>query len=334
METSSKEKVMIRPLSRYILMFLLLILGFGFGILFDKSLIKNAFISEVRLPQQYKYINPLLECDSNIGNYKSLTKTEDSVSSYIKDAKDRGTITSASVYYRDLNNGPWFGINEQEKFTPASLIKVPMMIAYFKRAETDPDILSKKLIFSSKDQISLGPAFVKPKEELIEGQEYTVMELVEIMIKFSNNNAYYLLKSNLGEDRFEQTLKDFGIDVAKINSSNTENVLTIREYSSFFRILYNSSYLSRAYSERALEILSGVEFKSGISAGIPESVLVANKFGERSYQDSSIKQLHDCGIVYKTNNPYLVCIMTRGGTFDDLANSIRDISKIIYSSLN
>jgi len=334
METITKEKPRFKPIRQYILMFLLLVLGFGLGVLFDSSLIKNTFISEVRLPQQYKFINPLLECDSNIGNYKSLTKTEDTVASYIESAKDKRKITSASVYYRDLNNGPWFGINEQEKFTPASLIKVPMMIAYFKRAEVDPELLNKKLKFSSKDQTSLGPAFIKPKEELVEGQEYTVMELIEIMIKYSNNNAYYLLKSNLGEDGFAQTLKDFGIDVEKINSSNTENVLTIREYSSFFRILYNSSYLSRTYSEKALEILGDVEFKAGISAGIPESVLVANKFGERSYNDSSIKQLHDCGIVYKTNNPYLVCIMTRGGDFNDLASSIRDISKIIFSSLN
>lgn len=309
------------------------LLGFVIGVLVNITSSKRNVFDETRLPQQYEFINPLLECDSSIGDYKSLTKAEAGVSEYIQTSKLEGKISSASIYYRDLNNGPWFGVNEHEKFTPASLIKVPMMISYYKKAEVNPSILQKKIRYVS-NKVSSVPVFITPNKDLVDGNEYTINELVEYMIKYSSNSAYSLLKQDLGISDFEQTLRDFGLDVDSINSSNTENVLTIKQYSSFFRILYNSSYLSRDYSEKALRLLSEVDFKGGIRGGVPTDVVVSDKFGERSYPEISLKQLHDCGVVYKTNNPYLVCIMTRGENFSELLKSLKDISSIIYNSID
>ena len=79
-----------------------------------------------------------------------------------------------------------------------------------------------------------------------------------------------------------------------------------------------------------LEILSKTDYKKGLLAGLPEGITVAHKFGERAYSDSNIKQLHECGIVYITGSPYLVCIMTRGTDFDQLASVIAEISSVIY----
>lgn len=39
-----------------------------------------------------------------------------------------------SVYYRDLIDGPWFGIHEDAPYNPASLMKLPVMIAWLRRA--------------------------------------------------------------------------------------------------------------------------------------------------------------------------------------------------------
>ena len=48
-----------------------------------------------------------------------------------------------AVYFRDLHDGPWFGINEDKEFDPASMMKVPVMIAWLKRAETNPIVLNE-----------------------------------------------------------------------------------------------------------------------------------------------------------------------------------------------
>jgi hypothetical protein len=44
----------------------------------------------------------------------------------------------------------------------------------------------------------------------------------------------------------------------------------------------------------------------------------------------AVQQLHDCGIIYRANNPYVICIMTKGLDQSVLAQVIADISKIVY----
>ena len=57
------------------------------------------------------------------------------------------------------------------------------------------------------------------------------------------------------------------------------------------------------------------------------------------YQVTSVvstgeKQLHDCGIIYSPTNTYVLCIMTKGTNFTDLANTIKNISSMVYSYIN
>ena len=150
-------------------------------------------IKEIRKSYSYKYINPLLECEnSTISQDKNLTSLKKSVEFIINQQIINNKISFASVYYRDLNNGPWMGINEKEYFSPASLIKVPVMMAYLKEAEEDPSILEKKIINSKAFDYS--QQNVTPTEILQLDKEYTVEDLLEKMIIYSE---YFFLKFRL-----------------------------------------------------------------------------------------------------------------------------------------
>ena len=81
-------------------------------------------------------------------------------------------------------------------------------------------------------------------------------------------------------------------------------------------------------SEKALELLSKTTFNDGIVAGLPENIVVSHKFGEYILPDEI--ELHDCGIIYYVQNPYFLCVMTRGKDEGELKNTISGISKIIY----
>lgn len=289
-------------------------------------------IRETRLKESYQFINPLLECDTNISNFKPVSAITTKVENYLDTHSSTLNINDIAVYYRDLNNGPWFGINENTLFTPASLTKVPLMMTYYKKAERDPDLLKKKLKINKELLVTSPQTYNSAPSKLIIGKSYTIDTLIRYMIIYSDNYAYLVLKSNLSEDEFNKIFKDFGINVATFKKNKTGNVLSIKDFSSFFRILYNSSYLNREYSEKSLKLLSEVEFKKGLVAGIPNEK-IAHKFGERYYQDSDEKQLHDCGIVYLKSNPYLICIMTRGSSFEQLSEVIKDISAIIHADI-
>ncbi len=279
----------------------------------------------------YKFINPLLECDNfSPPNDASFAKMRGEIESYISNVKGEGKASHVSVYYRDLNNGPSFGINIRDNYSPASLLKVPVMMAALKRAEEDPSFLKKKLLFDRHlDDVSpniLDTGLVQM------GKSYTVEELIFKMIAYSDNDAKNLILINLPPNSIEKTLVDVGLVVPDM--ANQVDIMSVKDYASFFRMLYNATYLSRSMSEKALQILAAADFVKGIVAGVPAGTVVAHKFGERAFVDNDIKQLHDCGVVYAPSGPYLICVMTRGTSFDALDDVIAGASEIIYKNLH
>lgn len=286
-------------------------------------------MSETRFKGNYKFINPLLECDAaSFSTDIELDRLKSQLQTYILHQVNDQKTTFVSVYYRDLNDGPWFGINTAELFSPSSLIKVPLMMAYLKESESNPGILDKILLNTQTyDPTSVN---VQPEVTLVPNQKYTVRELISRMIIYSDNLAYNLLNNNMDAQKVIKVYSDLGVDISRGNSDPDGNIITVKSYASFYRILFNASYLDQDISELALNLLSQTKFTQGLVAGVPQNIVVTHKFGERRYLDTGQKQLHDCGIVYLPASPYLICVMTRGQNFNDLIGIIRDISGITY----
>lgn len=282
---------------------------------------------------QYKLINQLYECNiSEVESTKEVGNLEKEVNNLITKQMETKLIKTASVYYRDLNTGPNFGIKEKDLFAPSSLLKVPVMIAFLNKAEDEPDILNKKIKYIKPlTTIASLPQNYKPTKPLKTEEEYTVWQLIEQMIVESDNQALDLLRNEIGEKAINKVTLDLEIPTAL--TIDSDNLLRVKDYSTLFRVLYNASYLDKQSSEKALELLSKINFKRGLVAPIPANITVAHKFGERSYDDGT-KQLHDCGIVYYPNRPYLLCIMTKGDNFNNLEQTIQQISKTVYQEID
>lgn len=283
-------------------------------------------LREVRGVKGYRYINPLLECDGAqdllTGEFRpSVQKVRHLVDTY----KDAGDITSAAVYFRDLNNGPWFGIAEKEPFAASSMLKVAHLMAVYKAAETDAELLKRPIQYTFVYHAE--PQTILAQQRITVGETYTVEELVRRMIVYSDNEALYLLQDKVPESNADHIYADLNLEFTQ------ENEISIRGYSTIFRILFNSSYLDYTLSEQALKLLTQTTFEDGLRAGIPISIPVAHKFGERALANAS-KQLHDCGVVYYPDHPYLLCVMTRGNSLEKQASVIAAVSKEIYQQMD
>jgi beta-lactamase class A len=311
-------------------------MGIGVGymshIFFNSNSVRPDKFKEIR-QGGYRYINPLLECtDEGFTNFEtSILKKK--VETYINNKKQQNGFEVA-MYFRDLNNGPWFGINESSDFTPGSMLKVPTMILFYKLADEDPDILNTVIKVKELSNITQD---IKPKEVIEPNKSYTINELIRRMIVYSDNEAGFALLNymqKLNPDKISEIYTDLGIEVPGVR--NKDDFLDVVAYSRFFRVLYNASYLNKEYSEAALELLSKVDFKEGIVAGVPNKFTIAHKFGEREQSTNQIKQLHDCGIVYYPNSPYLICIMTRGEAenLEIHKKIIQDISNLVYQDFD
>jgi len=327
-------------LKHRVTMFLLvifLLIGVIIGAFFTrvKSNISQLFVPQFEHQNGYSGLltNPLLDCDSyeNTGIVKLIPlKTE--IESIRKSAIDSGNITEMSVYYRDLGNGSWVGVNLDKKFAPASLLKVPVMIAYLKKVEKDPTLLQQTITIKDDPGIPQLIQEIPPAHFAKVGETYTVDELINLMITYSDNIAKYGLTQELEQSSLDEVFVDLGLVLPQ--TSIEDNFMTVREYSTFFRVLYNATYLNREMSEKALGYLTTSDFDNGLRTGIPSNTIIANKFGERSLEDEKtgevIHQLHDCGVVYLPSNPYIACVMTRGASFEKMTPIIGKISKAIY----
>ena len=283
----------------------------------------------------YNFINPLLECEiqNHWDRQKYIPFETNTINRIKKEIIETHPEMTIGIYVRNLNNGPWFGINENEKYSPASMMKVPILITFLKWIEQDSSVLDKK-IFISKDSTSLNQYF-KPLTDIIVWKEYNVAELLKEMIINSNNLAMNTLLEIMPPQLYVQVSNNLKIIVPKYETE--ENYLSVKDMASFFRILYNASYLNRDSSEYALNLLSKVTFDKGLRAWVPSNILVSHKFGERGYTDEwwkQIRQLHDCGIVYYPKYPYLLCIVSKWDNFDTNANIIMNTSKIVFEEIS
>ncbi len=307
---------------------LLPVLIFSVGLLsgwFSSSSRQIVSLTELRGQSDLQFTNPLLECDIAEANFRELKPFKQKVFDSIKARLDSGEASHISVYFRDLNNGPWFGINEKEVFSPGSLLKVPFMMAAFKQVESDPDFLNQSVVYSGgneNDKMS-----IKPRIVMEVGKSYALNDVIRRMIIYSDNDAKDLLLSKINGRTLTRTYEDLGIQGPTMDK--TDDFINIKNYASFFRILFNASYLTKEFSEKALAILSEVDFRDGLVAGVPKNMPVAHKFGEREYLGK--KQLHDCGIIYYPDHPYLLCVMNRG---DDLQKNDKDDRRHFQSCLS
>lgn len=290
---------------------------------------------EIR-PGRVGFTNPLLDCE--VGHYspgRELPPFRRELAKLVSEIKERGEATEVAVYFRDLDNGPWFGVDERTSFTPGSLLKVPLMMACLLQAMHDPAFLEKEVLFQGfPDEGGLN-AFVADAP-LVRGRTYTVDQLIEQVAIYSDNHATFLLHSLVDPNILERLYRDLGFDPGLAKDPRKPAAISPRAYGSLFRVLYNASYLNREMSDKLLDYLSRAVYRKGLAAGVPPGTPISHKFGVNALPSSggATVQLHDCGIVYSEHRPYFLCVMTRGSDEQLLAGVIARTSRLVWEKAN
>ncbi|MGC9602285.1 MAG: serine hydrolase [Minisyncoccia bacterium] len=285
----------------------------------------------------YTFIDPLLACNINNSNAYAQNKLlSQELQSIIDTAKNNGTISKASVYFVNFKTGAWANVYGDELFYPSSLGKIPLMIAYYQESENDPSILTQELAYPVGSTDLNQMQDIAPAKAIVPGQSYTVEQLIEYMIKYSDNNATALLDANINQDTLARVYGDLDIPSEdNVNIANADFV-TAHQVATMFRVLYNATYLWRSNSEKALQLLSQSSFTQGLVAGVASTTVVSHKLGLVGIAPNGVTtehELHDCGIVY-AKVPYLICVMTRGaGSLPNMESVIAQLSKAAYQSV-
>lgn len=247
----------------------------------------------------------------------------------IESLKMAGTITQASVFLQEFDKGEWTSVNRKEKYHPASLMKVALLIGYLRIAEAQPGLLKQEWKFDKPANASINPQYYTSKS-IVSGQKYTVHELLYYMVAHSDNNATWLLASHFDNSMLKKLFAEFGLP--EPIEDDEQFTMTAKEYSVFFNAIYNSANLSPEYADYAADLLSNCDFNKGFVAGFPPKTQMWHKFGEwRSVGHDY--ELHESGIVHLKGKPYLITIMTRGKDIPKQAEAIQAICRKIYEKI-
>jgi beta-lactamase class A len=313
------------------------ILALTIGVLVGISLEKVFWRRSVQCLSKLHLIKPNLDCDSFDDKAETLSTLQNKLEVFIDGIKKTGKVKRVGVFVRDLRTSHFAGVNDNDAYYMASLLKTPLLIGGFKLAEVEPKILDQEIVYNGKPNL-YDEQVIQVEDKLKVGSSYTIKELMERSVENSDNTAAQILFDYYPAEFMDRILQALGIQIKK-PTGEVENLITARTYANVFRLLYNSSYLTKEYSNEALEILTKTSFNLGATAKLPKDVVVAHKFAERTSVDArtgeTIKQFHECGLVYikKSKEPYAFCIMTEGDKYENLEGAIADISLLIYNDM-
>ena len=112
-----------------------------------------------------------------------------------------------SMYYEDLESGYTYLHNADHSYFAASLMKAPFCMYILQLAANGKCDLSQKITYTATFQ-STGTGIIK---NAAFGTEYTIQQLIEYAIRYSDNAALRMLRSVFSVDGFKQFAASIGI---------------------------------------------------------------------------------------------------------------------------
>lgn len=280
--------------------------------------------------------HPLRSCLPTQHGDRTMHDLEVAIAQRVRQAKAQG-VRRVGVRIADLNSCEHLTLGAQELFIPASLMKVPVAVAWLRKLGTGAHALEQVRL-----TYNLPPAITAPNEPvdaqaLQPGQSYTVRTLLERMLIGSANDALNLLGMQVPPQQFEEIWSELGVKPLRLAP---EVEVTVEDMAAMFQALYDGNWLNRQGSAMLLGWLAQAKWQEGLQARLPANAVVAHKYGIRYLQDAlhpetwnadvPALQLGDCGIVYKPNQPMLVCVMTEGQSLAAVQTLIADVARMAW----
>ena len=234
-------------------------------------------------------------------------------------------------YYHNLVTGERMEYGSQEKMTAASVIKLYIMATAFQRIHEGSLKETQMIVMRKEDYVPSCGAVAY----MHEGLQVTVMDLITLMIIFSDNTATNVLIDLLGMEEINKGIRKLGFKEALLRRKmydvemarqGIQNLITARETGALFVRLYEGTLVSSEASKRMVDILKNQQLNGKIPfylQALSEEPEIAHKTGE----DTGIT--HDVGIIYG-REPFVVCFCGNETDTPAFDRAMAEISLDLY----
>lgn len=244
------------------------------------------------------------------------------------------------VYLEDLQTNEKLAINENERFYAASVIKVPIMTAVFAEAYAGKLALEDKIKLRQEDLV--GGAGVL--QHMTPGTEFTVYDLVTLMIIQSDNTATNMMIDLVGTDSIRNAMRKTGMENSSFYNKlmvvpaelEGYNEITAADIGSHLRYLATGKVISYDSCLKMIAILKQQQHRDRFPFLLPdpdnEIIGMVPKWEFANKTGSVTKITHDVGIFYTGPHAISVSLLNKGLAQKDAAAVMARIGSLLYDA--
>ena len=245
--------------------------------------------------------------------------------------EDRGLDGVAGVAILDLTDGRTLLWHPDDVFAQASSIKITVLAELYRQAQEGKLKLTDLYTVRKEDDV--------PDSAIFNGLTYgvtqiTLRDLATMMIAVSDNSATNVLIDKVGMANVNAMLAAQGLKHTKLQrkmmditaaKEGRENLSTPREMMTLLTNIYRGKLLNREMTADFFHMLATLK-DSPIRRAVPDVIVSADKPGDLD----GVR--NDSGIVFATNRPFVICVMTSYDRDEAAANAaIGRIAAVAYS---
>ena len=237
----------------------------------------------------------------------------------------------AGVFLIDLETKAYLDLNSDSTFASASTIKLPILIALFQDVEAGKVRLDESLILK-KEMIVGGSGDLQYKKP---GTEYILLEVAKKMIAISDNSATNMLIERLGGvEALDQRFHSWGLTTTVLRNVLPDlegtNTTSPKELANLMWMVNQGKLVSAGSRDRILDIMQQTQTNTLLPKGLGVGATIAHKTGTLG------SLLADIGLVdMLTGKRYIVSVMVKRPHNDSTAEElIRQISRTTYDYFN
>lgn len=271
----------------------------------------NTF-TEVQEPTATVETNKTAVTESSVKKSDPLDTTalREQLQSYLKNFPGK-----YGIYYSNLADDSEFGINQEDKFTAASTIKIPINLYLYEQIKSGTLDAQSKLTYTKADYEE-GTGIIQDESF---GKEYTLKELSRLSIENSDNIAANMLLRLLDLTKVKDFMKKSGGKIV----DNEENITSPKDMGLYMKSVYDFYRNNGTLGNELMGYFTNTEFNDRLPALLPKGVKVAHKIG------TQVGVINDVGIVF-TNTPYVLSVLSDNVSEDEATSVIANISRIVY----
>lgn len=235
------------------------------------------------------------------------------------------------IFLAELDSGSYLDLNGSLTFSAASMIKFPVLVAFFQDVDAGKVRLDE--ILTLKQQLIGGGSGDMQYRRL--GTKFTALETIEKMIIISDNTATNMVIDRLGGTAvLNQRFQNWGLMATEIRNPLPDltgtNTTSPKDLANLMALVDQGDLVSTRSRDRLLDIMQRTKTNTLLTPGLGKGATIAHKTGDIG------SLVGDVGLVDMPNGKrYIAVAMVKRPHNDSRAQElIRAISRAAYQEFD